>query len=85
MKLEIISPEKTLFSGEATLVQLPGTVSRFEILKNHAPIISTLTRGIVRFTDPGGHEKSFRIEGGIVENKDNHVVVLVDALSPGEG
>ncbi len=83
MKLEILSPEKTVYAGEVTLVQLPGTVSSFEILKNHAPIISTLTEGILRFIEAGGTEKSFRIRGGLVENKNNHVVVLVEALMAG--
>jgi F-type H+-transporting ATPase subunit epsilon len=78
MLLEIISPDKTVYSGEVTLVQLPGRLSSFEILKNHAPIISTLKKGTVRIIEAGGEERVFTIPGGVVENKDNHVVVLAD-------
>lgn len=79
MLLEIISPHKKIYSGEVTLVQLPGSKSSFELLKNHAPLISTLKKGTLRIIEVGGNERSFPIPGGVVENRDNHVVVLVDA------
>ncbi len=80
MLLEIISPDKKIYAGDVTLVQLPGTHSSFEILKNHAPIISTLKKGTIRIIEEGGSEKSFSVGGGVVENKNNHIVVLVDGL-----
>ncbi len=48
MKLEIITPEKRLFDGKVKLVKVPGAAGSFEILKNHAPIISTLTEGTIK-------------------------------------
>jgi F-type H+-transporting ATPase subunit epsilon len=80
MFLEIISPDKKLYSGEVNLVQLPGSTSSFEVLKNHAHIISTLTKGTLRLVETSGQEKAFQINGGIMENKDNHIVVLVEGL-----
>ena len=77
MIVEIITPEKQLYSGEADLVQLPGSKSSFEVLKNHAHIISTLKKGIIRIIEPGGNEKKFPIAGGVVENRDNHIIILV--------
>lgn len=64
MLLEIISPDKIIYSGEVTLVQLPGTKSSFEILKNHAHIISTLKKGTIRLIETGGTEKPFRSTEG---------------------
>ncbi|HNU77780.1 MAG: ATP synthase F1 subunit epsilon [Prolixibacteraceae bacterium] len=76
MLLEIISPDKIIYSGEVTLVQLPGTKSSFEILKNHAHIISTLKKGTIRLIETGGTEKTFPVDGGLVENENNKIVVL---------
>ena len=80
MYLEIISPGKIIYQGEVKLVSLPGKKSPFEVLKNHAPIISTLSRGILRVVEENGKEKLFQINGGVVENKENRMVVLVDGL-----
>lgn len=80
MHLEIVSPDKKVYSGEVSLVQLPGTQSSFEILKNHAHIISTLRKGTIRLVEPGGNEKSFEVHGGVVENRDNTIVVLIDGM-----
>jgi F-type H+-transporting ATPase subunit epsilon len=74
--LEIITPEKTLFSGEVESVQLPGTAGLFEILNNHAPLISTLDSGRVRVRAEGKDE-FFAVQGGFVEVLKNKVVVLV--------
>jgi F-type H+-transporting ATPase subunit epsilon len=82
MFIEIIAPEKKIYSGEVKLVQLPGTRSSFEILNNHASIISTLKKGILRIIETSGMEKSFKIAGGVVENKNNHIVVLVEIPKP---
>ena len=79
MFLEITTPDKTVFEGEVKLVQLPGTKGTFEILKNHAPIISTLEKGKVRAVKPDGEEVLFQIDGGVVENKSNKIVVLVES------
>lgn len=79
MFLEITSPDKKVFEGEVKLVDLPGSKGRFEILNNHAPIISTLEQGTVRAVKPNGEELLFKIDGGVVENKSNKIVVLVES------
>ncbi len=67
MTLEILSPEKTLFSGEVQRVTLPGAAGEFTVLPHHAPIISSLTAGRVRYLPAGGTEQSVDIAGGFVE------------------
>ncbi len=75
MLLEIISPEKKLFSGNASSVTVPGSSGMFQVLNNHAPIISTLKKGTVKVETAEG-EKLFEINGGVVEVLNNKVVVL---------
>lgn len=75
MLLEIISPEKKLFSGEVSSVTVPGSNGLFQVLNNHAPIISTLKKGAVKVETAEG-EKSFEINGGVVEVLNNKIVVL---------
>lgn len=77
MYLEIISPEKTIFSGEVTSVRLTGTDGQFEVLNNHAPIISSLNAGQVKIRNAQGAEEFFDINTGFVEVLKNKVVVLV--------
>jgi F-type H+-transporting ATPase subunit epsilon len=78
MHLEIITPEKKLYSGEITLIKVPGTKGSFEILKNHAPIISTLENGIIKIEDSRGLSEYFEITGGVIEVKSNNVIVLAE-------
>jgi len=79
MYLEIITPEKKLFAGEAELVKLPGTNGSFEVLMNHAPIISSLIEGKIKVKEFNGNFSYFEIKGGVVEVKENRVVVLADS------
>jgi F-type H+-transporting ATPase subunit epsilon len=81
MTLEILTPDKTVYEGEATGVNLPGTLGFFEILNHHAPIISTLEDGkvIVRHGS-GAKEDVFFIKGGVVEASNNKVVVLAEGI-----
>jgi len=76
--LEIISPEKLLYTGEITIVKLPGTLGSFEIMDHHAPIISTLTKGNIKIKDTNGLITYFEINGGLVEASSNQINVLVD-------
>ena len=76
MYLEIITPDKKVFEGEVKLVQLPGSKGGFEILKNHAPIISTLEKGTIKVVDMNGNEKLFVVDGGVIENKANKIIVI---------
>ncbi|MBI2968836.1 MAG: ATP synthase F1 subunit epsilon [Bacteroidetes bacterium] len=78
MHVDIISPGRHIFSGEAEYVQLPGTSGSFGVLDNHAPIISTLTKGKIKITDTQKQEQLFEIKGGVVEVKDNRVIVLAE-------
>ena len=79
MYLEIITPDKKVFEGEVNLVQLPGTKGSFTLLKNHAPIISTLDKGTIKVRDVSGKEHLFNVTGGVVENLGNKVIVLVES------
>lgn len=80
MYLEIITPNKMVFEGEVNLVQLPGSKGSFTILKNHAPIISTLHKGTIKVEDVSGKEYEFNIGGGVIENSANKVIVLVESV-----
>ena len=79
MLLEIITPDKKLFTGEVKLIQVPGTKGSFEILKNHAPIISTLEQGTIKIIDQQNHEEFFDIPGGVIEVKKNKVIILSES------
>ena len=92
MYLEIVSPEATLFSGEVTSVAVPGMNGNFEMLNNHAPIVSLLKEGFVKitgnielddavknkFTKGDKNTTLLKIESGTIEMKDNKVIVLAD-------
>ena len=78
MLLEIISPDKKIYSGEADLIQVPGSKGSFEILKNHAPIISTLEKGQIKIIAPDGNLTKFDIDGGVIEAKNNKIIVLAE-------
>ena len=78
MYLEIISPDKKIFSGEVNLVQLPGTMGSFGIMHNHAPLISTLVKGKVKIIDPEKKTQFFEINGGVVEVQKNKIIILAD-------
>jgi F-type H+-transporting ATPase subunit epsilon len=78
MHLEIITPEKKLFEGEVNLIQVPGTKGLFEILNNHAPIISTLEGGKIKIKDLEDEISYFEIEGGVIEAKSNNIIVLAE-------
>ncbi len=78
MKVLIQSPEKTLFSGEAKLVEVPGSKGRFQMLNHHASIVSTLVKGKLVVTTALDEQKTFEISGGIIEHKQNTTVILVE-------
>ncbi|MDX9881533.1 MAG: ATP synthase F1 subunit epsilon [Prolixibacteraceae bacterium] len=80
MLLEIITPDKKIFSGEVKLVRIPGSKGAFEILKNHAPIISTLDKGTIKIIDLNDKEQFFEINGGVIENKANKIIVLAESV-----
>lgn len=77
IKLEILSPERRLFSGDVACVRLPGSVSPFTVLYNHAPLIAHLQKGTVSWETPQGGG-NIAIEGGFAEVKDNRVSVCAE-------
>lgn len=78
MQLEILTPDKKVYSGEVTSVSVPGTMGRFEMLKNHAAIISTLANGVVKVKDAEG-VKTFDVKGGVVENLKDKIIILAES------
>ena len=77
MFLEILSPEKSIFSGEILSVKVPGESGEFEILKNHAPIISNLKAGFVFITNRDTNKQKQEIRGGVIEVISNKIIILV--------
>ena len=77
LRLKIVSPEKVIYDGEVESVKGPGTQGAFEILNNHAPIISSLGDGKVEFTASQG-SRSIDVRGGFVEVKKNEVCLCVE-------
>ena len=78
MHVEIITPDAKLFEGEVNSIKLPGTNGGFEILNNHAPIISSLTAGKISIVLDNGQKESFEIQGGVIEMRNNKIIVLAD-------
>ena len=78
MRVDIISPEKMIFSGDAKSITLPGSNGSFQLLDNHAPIISTLVEGVVEMEFSNSERKTFEIKGGVVEVRNNKVSLLAD-------
>lgn len=76
MKLNIITPEDTLYEGEVKSVQLQGTDGRFQLLNNHAPIISALAKGKIKITDNNDQTIEYEINGGLVEMSKNKIQIL---------
>lgn len=79
MNLEILTPEKKLFSDEVYGVQLPGISGLFEVLDKHAPLVSALKAGKLKvLKDKANHLAFYEIQGGFVEVLNNRVTVLVE-------
>ena len=84
LHLQILSPEKCLFDGQVNKVSLPGTKGRFTVLPRHAPLISSLEKGVLNFSEVKGDnpnqgvEHIVSIHRGFVEVKDNEVIACVE-------
>jgi F-type H+-transporting ATPase subunit epsilon len=82
MNLEILTPEKKLYSGEVYGVQMPGVSGSFEVLEKHAPMVSALKAGRLKvIKDKQNHVTYFEIQSGFVEVINNKVTVLVEGAS----
>lgn len=78
LHLDIVSPEKELFNGEAKSITLPGTIGSFTILPQHAPIVSSLRAGTLIYVTEDGEEHVQDIQGGFVEMNNDNVSVCID-------
>ena len=78
MNLEILTPERKLFSGEVYGIQMPGISGSFEVLDNHAPMVSALKAGRVKVLKDKQHSEFYDIQGGFAEILHNRVTVLVE-------
>lgn len=80
MKLEILTPEQLVFSGEVSLVTVPGTSGRFTILENHAPIISSLTKGVITYREKD-MDVHLTVKDGFVEVSNNMISIAVEGVT----
>ncbi|MFN0033571.1 MAG: ATP synthase F1 subunit epsilon [Saprospiraceae bacterium] len=80
MNLVILSPEKEIFAGEVKSVIVPGSEGQFQMLQNHAAIVSSLQKGEVKVTKANGEKVTFGVEGGFVECLHNEVSLLVSSV-----
>ncbi len=78
LTLKVISPEKVIFTGEVESVIVPGTLGEFEILVGHAPLISSLEKGVVTYLPKGGEKTQLDIMGGFVEVQKNEISLCVE-------
>jgi F-type H+-transporting ATPase subunit epsilon len=86
MNLEILTPERKLFSGDVYGVQLPGITGLFEVLNRHAPLVSALKAGRLKVLKDRTNDLAFYdIQSGFVEVLDNKVTVLVEGATQVEG
>ena len=79
MYLEIVTPDQKVFEGEVISVTFPGTDGSFQVLNNHAPLLSTLKKGTIVYKDKK-NEYDVMVDGGVVEVLNNKVVVLAEAI-----
>ena len=79
MQLDILTPDKQVFTGEVSSSTFPGANGEFQVLNNHAPLISALSSGPLKYVSDGKEEK-VTITGGLVEVLNNKIIVLADGV-----
>ncbi|MBI3252599.1 MAG: ATP synthase F1 subunit epsilon [Candidatus Omnitrophica bacterium] len=79
-KLKVVTPDQIFFEGDTVSVVAPGSVGYLGVLKNHAPLVTTLGKGNLTFRDAAGESKVFKVEGGFLEVLKNRVLVLTDKV-----
>lgn len=84
LNLEVTTPSKKAYSGKVKSITLPGTLGSFQVLYNHAPILSSLEIGVIKIVDSDGKEKLFATGGGTVEVLNNSVLVLAESFESPE-
>ena len=80
MQLDIVTPDEQIYSGEIKLVKLPGIDGSFELMNNHAALISTLKKGQIKIIEEDNEVKFFDINDGVVEVQKNKVIVLAGSV-----
>jgi F-type H+-transporting ATPase subunit epsilon len=80
MKIEIITPDRKVFEGEIKSVRVPGRKGSFQVLKDHAPIISTLDAGPVIIVDQANNETIYEISSGVIEVRTNKIILLAESV-----
>jgi F-type H+-transporting ATPase subunit epsilon len=79
MHLEIITPDKTIFKGEVESATFPGSKGSFQVLKNHAALISSLEKGKVTYKI-NDNEQEILVNGGVVEVLNNNIILLAEEI-----
>ena len=83
MFIEILTPDKKIFEGEVTSAIFPGTTGSFQVLNNHAALVSTLGKGHINFVKTVGNKAEkvqLKVDGGVVEILNNKVTVLAEKI-----
>lgn len=81
MLLEILTPEKKVFEGDVAIATFPGADGSFQVMDNHAPLISLLAEGVVEYKTKAGGTDRLKITGGVVEVLKNKVILLADRVT----
>ena len=79
IRLEVVTPQKSVISEDAQIVVAPGTLGEFGVLVGHTPFLSTLKTGTLRYTDAGGTERNVFVSGGFAEALPDKVTVLAES------
>ncbi|HOK26400.1 MAG TPA: ATP synthase F1 subunit epsilon [Bacteroidales bacterium] len=80
MKIEIITPDDKIYEGDIKSIRVPGSKGSFQVLKDHAPIVSTLDPGMIYIVDNAGNEIKYKISGGVIEVKMNKIILLAESV-----
>jgi len=80
VKIEILTPEESVYKGDIKSLKVPGKKGAFQVLKDHAAIVSTLVEGLVSVTDKKGEVSDFLIEGGVMEVHQNTLILLAESV-----
>ena len=78
MQLEILTPERKVFTGDVYGIMLPGTEGSFEVLEHHAPIIASLGKGKMKVLKDKTHSETYEISGGFIEMLNNKASVMIE-------
>lgn len=79
--LKVVTPDGMAFQGKTISVIAPGTLGYLGILKNHAPLVTSLENGTLTYKDGSGNAHAFKIGGGFLEVRNNRVLVLTDKIA----